>query len=406
MSSPHTELITTPLLLMTTTLEQRFDALTPHLILDDVQRQVVGHLDKLTLQIMRWQLRYDRILLAKATLLGRIRLRLKPRKVKEPRYGIYLWGGVGRGKTLLMDAFYQYLPIASKQRIHFHQFMRTVHEQLQLLQGEPDPLRRVALWIRNRGWVLCLDEFIVNDIGDAMILAGLLEAMNQLGVVLITTSNTPPNMLYENGLQRQKFLPAIQLIQKTTQVIELNSERDYRLRNLEFHPSFIMGNEIERHTELTQFFYHLAPIEGAHSGWSITKPGHENTTPDATTIFVNHRLIQCIKVARDVVWFDFQALCGTARSTNDYLDICSRFSTILLSNIPELSQQRPEIITRFIHLIDAIYDHGVKLVVSSTTKLDDWGVTGASAKSFQRTKSRLIEMQSEHYWQSCHRPGS
>jgi len=305
----------------------------------------------------------------------------------SPEKGIYLWGGVGRGKTWLVDIFFNHLPLEAKTRLHFHQFMRQTHEELAALKGQANPLERVADRLADKARVLCLDEFIVTDIGDAMILAGLLRALFNRGVTLVTTSNTRPDDLYKDGIQRASFLPAIDLLLRHTRVIELDSDTDYRLRYLEharvWHTP--LGPEVERRLE--QEFDRLAPVAGERD----------------SSIFIVNRAIPVRRVADDLVWFDFIALCGPPRSQADYLELARRFHTVIISDIPVLGPALDDITRRFLYLIDEFYDRGVKLIISAAEKPENLYQGERLAFDFQRAVSRLQEMQSTAYLAKEHR---
>ena len=316
--------------------------------------------------------------------------RLSGRKGRPPEgeKGLYIWGGVGRGKTWLVDLFYNQLPLPRKQRIHFHRFMRGIHEQLDRLRGRPEPLRLVAAGLAEEARVLCLDEFIVTDIGDAMILAQLLEALFQQGVTLVTSSNTQPDDLYRDGIQRSSFLPAIELLKRHTLVMELSGSIDYRLRYLEqaqvYHTP--LGPEVE--TSLQQEFDRLAPEPGQVGG----------------TVRVFQRDIPVVRLADDLAWFDFMALCGPPRGQNDYLELACRFHTVLISDIPLLGPALDDVTRRFLYLLDEFYDRNVKIILSAAGPPESLYQGERLAFDFQRAVSRLQEMQSIDYLARAHRP--
>ncbi|MCP3867393.1 MAG: cell division protein ZapE [Gammaproteobacteria bacterium] len=298
-----------------------------------------------------------------------------------PIEGIYAWGGVGRGKTWLLDLFYNHLPFEDKLRVHFHRFMRNVHEELAELKGCADPLAQVATRLAAKTRILCLDEFFVSDIGDAMILAQLLHALFEQKVPLVTTSNTEPDNLYRNGLQRARFLPAIALLNQHTRVMELNGPTDYRLRFLEhariYHTP--LGDQV--YEALDQEFESLAPEKG-RTGGSIT---------------VYNRPIPVQRVADDVVWFDFMDICGPPRSQADYLDLARGFHTVLISDIPALTSELDDATRRFLYLLDEFYDRKVKLIISAAHPPESLYQGQRLAFEFQRAESRLLEMQSAEY---------
>ncbi len=302
--------------------------------------------------------------------------------------GLYIWGGVGSGKTWLVDIFYNQLPIKAKMRSHFHHFMRETHEALEKLKGHRDPLDIYAEHLSEKIRVLCLDEFIVTDITDAMILAQLLKALFARGVTLVTTSNTMPDHLYENGLQRDNFLPAIEMLKHNTKVIHLDSAIDYRLRYLEqakvYHTP--LGPEVD--DLLAEEFGSLAPEDGSEGG----------------SVHVFGRDIPIKRMADDIIWFDFMALCGPPRSQADYLEIARCYHTVIISDVPILDPSLDDATRRFIYLIDEFYDRGVKLILSAATSPESLYQGKRLAFDFKRVKSRLLEMQSKAYLALEHRP--
>ncbi len=306
---------------------------------------------------------------------------------QEPVTGLYFWGGVGRGKTYLMDMFYDSLPFEQKMRTHFHRFMRRVHRELKTLDGEKDPLKTVASRIARETRVLCFDEFFVSDITDAMILATLLEELFARGVSLVATSNIVPDGLYENGLQRSRFLPAIDLIKKYTEVVNVDGGIDYRLRALEQAELYHYPLDAEADLSLQRSFDRLAP-----------EPGRANVD-----IEIEGRMIPSRYLADDVVWFDFTALCDGPRSQNDYIELACEFHAVLLSNVPLLDGNKEDQARRFINLVDEFYDRNVKLVISAAVALEQIYQGQRLAFEFQRTVSRLLEMQSHEYLAREHR---
>ncbi|NCT66553.1 MAG: cell division protein ZapE [Rhodanobacteraceae bacterium] len=302
--------------------------------------------------------------------------------------GIYLWGQVGRGKTFLSELFCEALPTPHKRRVHFHRFMREVHAQLRQLEGRRDPLVEVAARLAAELRVLVLDEFFVGDIGDAMILGNLLQALFARGVVLVTTSNTPPAELYKDGLQRARFLPAIALIERHCEVVELVSAQDWRLRALKQAPVYHTppGADAERALEAT--FRRIARGE-ARAGFRLA---------------LNEREIPVRREADDVIWFDFDALCEGPRAVADYIELARGYSTLLISNVPQFTPQTDDAARRFIELVDELYDRGVKLVLSAAAPIVDLYDGERLRAAFARTESRLIEMQSEDYLAREHRP--
>jgi cell division protein ZapE len=305
-----------------------------------------------------------------------------------PLPGLYIWGSVGRGKTWLVDLFYNRVPLEKKQRTHFHRFMQQIHTRLGQLRGQPEPLDRIAADLAADIRVLCLDEFIVTDIGDAMILAQLLRGLFQRGVTLITTSNTAPDNLYLGGMQRASFLPAIALLKQHTQVVELYGDLDYRLRYLQqakvYHAPLGAGSDAIMQEE----FDRLAP-EAARTGGSIQ---------------IHQRDIAVVKIADDTVWFRFDVICGPPRSQADYLEIARIFHTVMISDIPLLTANEDDATRRLLYLLDEFYDRKVKLVVSADALPEALYRGRRLAFDFQRAVSRLTEMQSTDYLASPHRP--
>lgn len=296
--------------------------------------------------------------------------------------GVYLWGPVGRGKTLLMDLLQAQLPAGSSRRVHFHGFMRDVHDALATLRGTADPLRTVARQLAGNARLLCLDELFVSDIGDAMILHGLLDALFKQGTTLVITSNTPPHNLYTGGLQRERFLPAIDLLQQHLQIVELDGGLDYRLRQLEQAGTWIQGNDAEARQRLHDLFTQLAGGSAQHSGGTTTIEG---------------RQVPRLRAAEGIEWFEFAALCEGARGTHDYLVLAQRSRTLFVSNVPRMDALQDDAARRFISLVDVAYDAGVTLVIGAATGTTDLYAGTRLAADFQRTTSRLIEMQSRDY---------
>lgn len=298
-----------------------------------------------------------------------------------PEKGLYLWGGVGRGKTYLMDMFYDLLPFENKMRLHFHRFMHQLHEQLIIFKGQKDPLEKIAEGIAEKTCVICFDEFFVSDIADAMLLGGLFESLFARGVCLVATSNIPPEKLYWNGLQRERFLPAINLIQTHTQVINLDSGVDYRLRTLEQADIFHSPHDQAAIDNLNHSFQLLATEE----------------QPRGRSIEVEHRQIKTVRCAEGVVWFEFKEICETARSQRDYIEISRCYHTVMVSQIPQLQAQNDSAARRFISLVDEFYERNVKLMITADVELEEI-YQGEQVKfEFKRTLSRLQEMQSHDY---------
>ncbi len=304
--------------------------------------------------------------------------------------GLYLWGGVGRGKTFLMDMFYACLPYRRKRRIHFHNFMAEVHHEMKRLSGERDPLIALADQIEKSTRLLCIDEFHVDDIADAMILGRLIKAIFSRGVVLITTSNYPPDGLYPHGLQRQNFLPAIFLLKHELKVLHIDSSNDHRLRKTAREPVLLISDNdtsaAANETRMCTLFELIAAGTG----------GSERH------VEIRGRDIPVKMLAGNVVWFDFKELCGGAHAQEDYLQIAHQFPTIFLSHIPRMSVDHAAEARRFTWLIDVLYDNHVRLVASAATSPDELYTEGMISGDFSRTASRLAEMQTQYYLQSPH----
>jgi len=300
--------------------------------------------------------------------------------------GVYLWGGVGRGKSFLMDCFFSAVPLLRKTRIHFHEFMRGVHRELEELKGRQDPLDEVAQRIAHRHRLVCFDEFHVSDIADAMILHRLLARLFEGGVGFVMTSNYAPDGLYPDGLHRDRFVPTIGLLQAHLEVIGIDAGIDYRERALERIAVYLAALDPESDTRMAAAFREIAEAED-----------------DDPVLSIEARQIRARQRAGGVVWFDFAVLCGGPRSQNDYLELAARFHTVLLSNVPRMSAGQASEARRFTWLVDVLYDHGVKLILSAETPPAGLYTTGPLALEFQRTASRLIEMQSRAYLEAPRR---
>ncbi len=306
----------------------------------------------------------------------------------EPEQGLYFWGGVGRGKTYLVDTFFDSLPITRKQRLHFHRFMHEVHHQLKSRKGEVNPLDKIADQMAKDLLIICFDEFFVSDITDAMILGGLFQALFKRGVSLVATSNIPPEKLYWNGLQRDRFLPAIRLIQQYCQVVNVDGGIDYRLRTLEQAEIYHHPLDQGAIDNMNFSFDHLATEE----------------QPNATSLEVEGRNIQTVRLAEGVVWFDFNAICNTPRSHADYIEISRCFHTVLVSGIYVMSNDKNDAMRRFISLVDEFYERHVKLIISAEVQMELLYTGTGLAFEFKRTLSRLQEMQSREYLAKAHLP--
>jgi len=300
--------------------------------------------------------------------------------------GIYLWGGVGRGKTMLMDLFFASLAIEQKQRIHFHRMMSDIHAQLHALGDIEDPLEQVAEDIAASVRVLCFDEFYVSDIADAMLLGKLLDGLFRRGVTLVATSNSRPHDLYKGGLQRERFLPAIALLQQHTDVIELDSGSDYRLQLLQQAGTYLTPAGEQANRKLRHYFDEIATAEiVANRDLQILGRG-----------------VRARHSAKGVAWFDFMDICDGPRSQEDYIEIARWYPTVIVSDIPQLTHELDNQARRFVALVDEFYDRNVKLVVSATTGIDNLYSGEKLAFEFQRTLSRLVEMQSDEYLHAPH----
>lgn len=302
--------------------------------------------------------------------------------------GLYLWGGVGRGKTWLMDLFCESLPVAGRRRLHFHRFMHEVHDRLGQLKQQESPLEQVAAGIARDARLLCLDELYVADIADAMILGGLFAALFARGVTLVATSNVPPDHLYKDGLQRQRFLPAIQLLEEHMQVLQLAGGTDYRLRQLAQAQVYLDSALPDARARLEALFAELAG-RGTQSGGSIQIEG---------------RPIAVVRAGHGTVWFDFAALCDGPRSQDDYIEIAREFQAVLVSGVPVLDAMHEDAARRFVAVVDEFYDRNVKLIVAAAAPPPALYRGTRLTQIFERTTSRLIEMQSQDYLAREHRP--
>lgn len=313
-------------------------------------------------------------------------------KKLNPIKGLYFWGGVGRGKTYLMDNFFESLPFDNKIRVHFHRFMRRIHADLKLLQGAKNPLLEIAERIAREARVICFDEFFVSDITDAMILGTLFEALFERGTVLVATSNIEPDGLYKDGLQRARFLPAIAALKANTVVVNVDGGVDYRLRALTQAKTYFspLGHDAEMHLEAV--FKRLVGIS-ADIGRSVD-------------LDIEGRKILARQVADGVVWFDFNAICDGPRSQNDYIVLALEYHSVIISNVPVMSgtANGDSLVRRFINLVDEFYDRQVKLILSAEAPLEALYIEGRLTFEFERTKSRLLEMQSVEFLARPHRP--
>ncbi len=345
---------------------------TGKIIKDSAQFAIVMELDKLQHALLSHN---DFLSITKSSLFRSLGLRQVPIK------GLYIWGSVGRGKTFLMDLFYSTLKIEHKRRLHFHHFMQYVHQALTRHQGEKDPLKIIAAEFAKQYWVLCFDEFYVKDIADAMILAELFEHLFHNGVTLVATSNLAPKDLYHNGLQRDKFLPAIDLIHQHTKVLEIQGQEDYRLAHLGQLSLYHYPLDTKAHSALTASFKHLAPLGSVEN----------------KILIINEREIPTLIWDESIVWFSFDIICKTARSTPDYIEIARSFKTVIVSGVEAFTENNEDVALRFIALIDEFYERHVTLILSADVPLADLYQGKRHDFEFQRTISRLTEMQSAEY---------
>ncbi len=341
---------------------------------DEIQRQTVNYTQAL----------YDQLNSAPVKTSIFDRLFNKKQNIR----GLYLWGGTGRGKTWLVDSFYSCLPFSEKHRTHFHSFMRDIHARLQQLPNTPNPLSIIAADLAKNIRLLCLDEFHVHDIGDAMIMAGLLEAIFDQGITLVATSNIAIDNLYKNGLQRDRFMQTIALLQQHTNEIDLGDGTDYRFMQLERSGTYFIGDAEQGNSFLQEQLTLIAPCAAKHN----------------RQIVINNRPIDYIAFADDVIWFDFEQICNTPRSDSDYINIAQICHSVMISNVPYMNEEHDNIAKRFIHLIDALYDHHTKCIISAIDKPHKLYRGKALKMAFERTVSRLMEMDTDNYLSLAHRP--
>jgi cell division protein ZapE len=351
---------------------------------DEAQLEAVETLDRVREQLLR------------RAAPPRLTARLTPRFMRPwfggtitgPVRGVYLWGGVGRGKTFVMDLFFDSLPFDEKLRRHFHRMMYRVHGQLRRLGTHQDPLAHVADELADRARVICFDEFFVADIADAMILGRLLDALFQRGVTLVATSNIPPDELYRDGLQRARFLPAIALLNEHTDVLNVDGRTDYRLRVLEQAEIFHSPLDTAANHNLANYFERIA-LDAGTRGQAVEVLGRD---------------IPMIRRADGLAWFDFGALCDGPRSQNDYIEIARSFQTVIVSDVPVLDRSQEDQARRFIALVDEFYDRKVKLIISADAPIAELYAGRRLMQEFERTRSRLLEMQSTDYLAAPHVP--
>jgi cell division protein ZapE len=346
---------------------------------DPAQQPVIAALDRL----------FDELIAAgrhRQGLSGRLQRLLG--KTPETVTGLYVWGSVGRGKTLLMDLFFHSLPFADKKRQHFHRFMAAVHSRLKALRDAENPLDLVADQIEGECRIICFDEFAVSDIADAMILANLFTALFERGVTLAATSNIAPRDLYADGLQRQRFLPAIEAIEAHTQVLEIGGDRDYRLRVLEGAEAYLTPADTQADEQLAASFAAIAPDEGVADG----------------ALEILGRPVEYLRLSDGVIWLSFAAICDGPRSQDDYIELAREFQTVLVSGVPRFDVALENQARRFIALVDEFYDRRVKLILSAAVPFGSLYAGSRLTREFERTQSRLTEMQSHDYLALPHRP--
>ena len=336
--------------------------------------------------------------------LTRLGFGVPPRPAATP--GLYLHGGVGRGKTFLMDLFHAALPPVQARRVHFNRFMQEVHARLRALGDIPDPLHRVAEDLAREARVLCFDELHVNDIADAMLLGGLFGALVGAGTTLVFTSNVPPAGLYRDGLQRARFLPAIALLEQHCEVLAVDGGQDYRLRELQRAPLYLDSAAPGTTAALATRFQLLTGTGGEPgtrcAGAGAKEPAEECATECAVELA--GRSVPCVREAGDVIWFTFAALCDGPRGQADYIELACDYGTVFLQDIPVLSTEQDNAARRLVSLVDEFYDRGVKLVVSAAAPPTALYTGERLSFEFQRTASRLIEMQSHDYLARPHQP--
>jgi cell division protein ZapE len=346
---------------------------------DPAQLDAVRHLDELR----------NKLIATRGKRAGALRwLRRIGKRIEPPERGLYLWGSVGRGKTWLMDMFCHSLPFPERQRRHFHRFMHEVHAQLKTLVNVASPLEEVAEQISRDTRVLCFDELYVSDIADAMVLGGLFEGLIRRGVTLVITSNVPPRELYKNGLQRQRFMPAIELLEQHTREINVDGAVDYRLRQLTQAGTYLTSAAPDTSGRLEALFRDLSDGEAE----------------DCNFIEIESRQIPVMRASDKVAWFDFASLCEGPRSPTDYIEIARDYQSVLVSDVPVLDETRENAARRFIALVDELYDRNVNLVVSAAASPRGLYRGERLQHEFHRTTSRLMEMQSQEYLAREHRP--
>ncbi len=350
---------------------------------DAAQENAVKHLQRLFDDLQSQPVEVSGF---KKVLKGWVKIYKKPKK--QAIKGLYFYGGVGRGKTYLVDTFFDCLPFKDKMRVHFHRFMHRVHEELKQLPGQADPLKVIAEKLAKETQIICFDEFFVSDITDAMLLGTLFEELFARNVILVATSNIIPDELYRNGLQRARFLPAIALINQHCEVVNVDSGIDYRLRTLEQAEIYHFPLDTQATTNLQHYFKQLAGDDGQQKA----------------VIEINHRQLETISVSEGVVHFDFHQLCETARSQSDYMEISREYHSVLLANVKQMGREADDSARRFIAMVDEFYERNVKLIISAEVAMETLYNEGNLSFEFKRCLSRLQEMQSHDYLASEHLP--
>lgn len=316
------------------------------------------------------------------------RFMASPSETQSHVKGLYVWGGVGRGKTYLMDMFYDCLPIEEKLRMHFHRFMQRTHAELASMSKEQDPLAIIADRFAKKYRVLCFDEFFVSDITDAMILGRLMQALFDRGITLVATSNIAPDGLYKDGLQRARFIPAIEALKARCDVLALDTDTDYRLRELEQAEIYHVPLDAQADQNLIELFDHMAT----------------STIDKDYTIVLEDRAVKARQCTDGIVWFDYRTICDIPRGAADYIEIARLFHTVFVSNVEIMTDMQNDLANRFINLVDEMYDRKVNLVISAQARPHELYQGKKLAFQFDRTISRLLEMQSHEYLEQPHLP--